>query len=167
MRRPESLKCCDQSSWGQVHGDTLSIFYESITFFMFKEPDSIKAQKSKQDFALIWPWFYAYIIPLISFAWEQKQIPSLLVEIILQGSYPNQKPEQESASHAQTTAAEVTRQSWLLHSHSTFLCTFMYVVCSGTGQRRTTAEQPSLFYAWKLSSWLVFISRYTKGNENH
>lgn len=81
---------------------------------MFKEPNSIKVQKSEQEFPLICPWFYAYVIPLISFAWEQKQIPSLLVEIILQGCDPNQKAGQESTPQAQTTATEVTRRVVIL-----------------------------------------------------
>lgn len=92
-------------------------------FFTFKEPDSIKAQKSKPEFPLICPWFCAYVIPLISFAWEQKQIPSLLVELILQGYDPNQKAMQESQQKWHT--------NWLFYSHSMFLCTFMYIVHGG------------------------------------
>lgn len=105
----------------------LPSFYQGIVFFAFKEPDSIKAQKSKPEFPLICPWFCAYVIPLISFAREQKQIPSLLVEWILQGYDPNQKAKHESASHAQTTTAQVAYKLVILFPLYVFM--HVYVHC--------------------------------------
>lgn len=45
---------------------------------------------------------------------EQKQIHSLLVEMILQGCDPSQKAEQESTFHAQATTAEMMCKMALL-----------------------------------------------------
>lgn len=106
IHMPTGAGCCGCSLWGQEPDDTLSISYERIALLVFKEHDSLSTQKSKQEFPLICPWLHAYIIPLISFAWDQKQIHSLLVEMILQSCDPSQKGEQESASHAQTSMPE-------------------------------------------------------------
>lgn len=92
----------------------LSVFRESTALLVLEGHNSISTQKSKHEFPLICPWFYVYIILLISFAGEQKQIHSLLVEMILQGCDPSQKAEQESTFHAQATTAEMMCKMALL-----------------------------------------------------
>lgn len=159
---PTGAGCCGCSLRGQEPDDTLSISYERIALLVFKEHNSLSTQKSKQEFPLICPWLYAYIIPLISFAWDQKQIHSLLVEMILQSCDPSQKGEQESTSHAQTSTPEAVC-GVAFSAHPRLLRTFAGLVCSGVeAEESDWAALPPLQVeaAWQA----VFISRYTKGN---